>query len=254
MHDRRRGDGDLGRAALHGVLQEFVVVGDDAALAPELRLGIGRGGDADPVRRGAEAQRAVAQTEAFDGVDEARRPAAAAELAVGDRAQPEILLERHDFAHAAVLHRREARIVELAGLVGARSLDQALGPQEAADVLGAERRLRAHLDGHHYLWAVTPRRRRSAMTKDFDAAQDRPRRNIGQERSRREHVRADRGMTLGGGRVENRSRLAVRSGTRDGCSERASRRPTGVRGAMKPLLERFNSARAERPLTCGLVP
>ena len=88
----------------------------------------------------AEAERAVAQPEAVDRVDEARRPAAAAELAVGDRRQADRLLEGDDLADAFVLQALHFGVADLAGLAVARGLEQALGPQEAADMLDPGRR------------------------------------------------------------------------------------------------------------------
>src|SRR5437868_10013760 len=140
MHDIGRGNGYLRHAALHDALQEAVVVGDDALLAPELLLGIGRCGDAENAALGAEAERAVAQPEARHRIDEARGPAAAAKLAVGDARQRERLLEGDDLANAVVLHGAESSLVELAGLVRARRFDETRRSHEAADVLGVEGR------------------------------------------------------------------------------------------------------------------
>ena len=122
-------------------LQEAEVVGDDAVLAPQARLGVRRGGDAHHAAFVAKAERAVAQAEAFDGVDEARRPAAAAELAVGHARQADRFLEGDDLADAVVLHLAELSLRYLLRFAAARGLDQALRAHETADVLGVEGRL-----------------------------------------------------------------------------------------------------------------
>ena len=109
--------------------------------APQPLLRIGRGGDAHHAARGAKAERAVAQAEARHRIDEAGRPAAAAEFAVGDARQAERLLEVDDLADAVVLHGAKAGVVELSGLVRTRGVDEPRRPHEAADVLGVEGRL-----------------------------------------------------------------------------------------------------------------
>src|SRR5260370_6117250 len=121
--------------------EEAVVAGDDAPLALERRSCVRRGRDPDDAAAIAKRQSAVAQAEAVHGIDETRRPAAAVELAVGDRGQAERLLERDDFPDALVLHLFELVFSQFFFLVGARSLQQPLGPHEAADVLDVKRRL-----------------------------------------------------------------------------------------------------------------
>src|SRR5207253_7806524 len=130
-----------GHAALHHRAQEPVVVRHDALLALEPLLRIRRGGDAHHAALGAKAEGTVAQAEALDGVDEARGPASPPEFAVGDARQAERLLKGDDLADAVVLHGAKAGVVELAGLVRARRVDEPRRPDEAADVLGVEGRL-----------------------------------------------------------------------------------------------------------------
>ena len=64
----------------------------------------------------------------------------AAELAVGDAAQAQVLLELDDAADRVVLHAAQRRGVDGAGLVLLARIEQRLGAQEAADVVGAKRR------------------------------------------------------------------------------------------------------------------
>ena len=72
--------------------------------------------------------------------DEVDPPVLAAELAVGHRAEPEILLQRHDIGDRRVLDLAQRGGVERAGLpllAGGEKLGRA---QQAADVIGAEQR------------------------------------------------------------------------------------------------------------------
>ena len=73
-------------------------------------------------------------------VDEVHVPGGAAELAVGDRLQPGLLLHADDVPDRLVLGLREALVVEPAGGVRLARLEQLGRPQQAADVVGAERR------------------------------------------------------------------------------------------------------------------
>ena len=75
----------------------------------------------------------IAAREAGDLGDEAQAPGLAAELAVGDHAQAERLLPADDLGD------------RLVGVLLA--LQQRLGAQEAADVLGAKRRAAHRTDG-----------------------------------------------------------------------------------------------------------
>ena len=89
----------------NSLLSKFAaeIVSDDAVLALERRLGIGRRRNTDHLAFGTETERAVAQAEALDRVDEARRPAAAPELAVGDARQADRFLEPDDVPDRFVL-------------------------------------------------------------------------------------------------------------------------------------------------------
>ena len=87
--------------------------------------------------------RLVGLAHAAELVDEVHVPRRPAELAVGGRLQADVLLHAHDVADGVVLDgpqlvgatadRRRAR---------SRASQQALGAQQAADVIGAERRTR----------------------------------------------------------------------------------------------------------------
>jgi hypothetical protein len=73
-------------------------------------------------------------------------PRGAAELAVRDRLQADFSLHPHDLADGVVLDGAEVPVGEAAGGVLLAGLQQLRRPQEAADVVGAERRLVA--EGH----------------------------------------------------------------------------------------------------------
>src|SRR6266513_3812943 len=93
--------------------------------------------------------------EALPAEDKLEPPAAPAELAVGDRLQADALLRRDAFADAAVLDGAQFRAVmrPQVALRGLRSeealarLLKRLWPQQAADLVGAERRAGARAHG-----------------------------------------------------------------------------------------------------------
>ena len=138
VHHVGRRHGDLRHAAFHHAFQEAIVVGDDAMLALEPRLGIGRRRNAEHAGLVAKTERAVAQGKTFHRIDEAGRPAAPAEFAIGDARQPERLLEGDDLADGVVLDGAESGHVELAGLVRPGRFDETRRSYEAADVLGVK--------------------------------------------------------------------------------------------------------------------
>jgi hypothetical protein len=140
MHDVGRGDGRLRHPPFYHALQEAIVVGDDALPPAQPLLGVRRGGDAQHPARVAEAERAVAQAEALHRVDESRRPAAPAELAVAYARQAERFLESDDLPDAGILHFAKGGFAGLPGFARPRGLDQPRRTHEAADVLGAEGR------------------------------------------------------------------------------------------------------------------
>src|SRR5581483_1179857 len=88
------------------------------------------------------------ELDAVKAVDEVDVPPVAAELAVGDRLQPDRLLERDRLADALVLDRAQRGRVDLALLrLCARGMEL-LRAQQAADMIRPKRRLRrlSHLD------------------------------------------------------------------------------------------------------------
>jgi hypothetical protein len=156
VHDVRRRHRHLGQTGLDDTLEEAELVDGDAARAPQLGPGVGRGGAALFALVVAEAeQRALSQAEALDRVDESRRPAAPPELSVGDRGQAGGFLHRDQLADAFVLHRVQRLGRQLAFARLAHRRHQALRPEEAADVLGAESGLPAC--GHRRIPESSPR-------------------------------------------------------------------------------------------------
>ena len=85
---------------------------------------------------------ALRRDDAFDRREEVGVPHGAAKLAVGDGLQPRRLLQRDDVADASILLRPQLRAAHLAARdFGARVLEVGR-PQQAAHVIGAERRSR----------------------------------------------------------------------------------------------------------------
>jgi hypothetical protein len=70
-------------------------------------------------------------------------PGRAAELAVGCRLEPGLTLEAHDLADRLVFGRAETRGVEPARRVLRARLEQLGRTEQAADMIGAERRCRS---------------------------------------------------------------------------------------------------------------
>jgi hypothetical protein len=69
---------------------------------------------------------------------------AAAELAVGGEPKPEAPLQGDRLLDRTVLRPRQLAAVDLAAARFAAQLEQGRGPQQAADMLGAKRRMGAH--------------------------------------------------------------------------------------------------------------
>ncbi len=80
------------------------------------------------------------QVDAVEAVDEVDVPPVAAELAVGDRLDADRLLQRDHVADAAVLHRFQLGLADLALSCLRPRLVQLLRAQQAADMVGTERR------------------------------------------------------------------------------------------------------------------
>ncbi|GAB3304380.1 hypothetical protein GCM10027451_10030 [Geodermatophilus aquaeductus] len=67
-------------------------------------------------------------------------PRGPAELAVGGGAQPDVTLQPDDVGDRLVLGTAQLGVVDLPGGVAGAGLEQRRGTQQAADVVGAERR------------------------------------------------------------------------------------------------------------------
>ncbi len=76
--------------------------------------------------------------EAVDALDEAPPIGAAAEFAVGDDLEPDLLLHLHHVADAGVLDLREFGIVDSLAHVIAKRLTQGLRAQQASHMIGTE--------------------------------------------------------------------------------------------------------------------
>ena len=96
---------------------------------------------------------AVVELDAFEAAEEVPVPGGAAELAVGDSLEPDLLLARDDALDGRVLDRRQLALTELAlGIAGTRLLD--LGrTQQASDMIGPERR---HAGRHVFVLLIHP--------------------------------------------------------------------------------------------------
>ena len=77
-------------------------------------------------------------------VDEVHVPRAAAELAVGGRLEPDVLLHPHDVADGVVLDGAQLVGAEPTGGGVLAGLEQRRRAEQAADVIGAERWGREH--------------------------------------------------------------------------------------------------------------
>ncbi len=143
MQHRRRGDADLRRPG-DDRLQEIEIRPldrrDPADLAadmhcrrPEADLGAVAPAEARDIF-------AVVGLDALEPLEKIHMEISAAELAVGDPLEADVLLRAHDLADAFVLDCMQVFRREAAGGEFLPRLPQALGTQEAADVVGAERR------------------------------------------------------------------------------------------------------------------
>jgi hypothetical protein len=85
-----------------------------------------------------EQRRAHLQT--LGALDEPPPIGAAAELAVGDDPEPDLLLHANSIADALVLDTRELTVRDLAAGVAPERLAQRRRPQQASHMIGADRR------------------------------------------------------------------------------------------------------------------
>ena len=179
--------------------------------------------------------------DAAERVDEVHVPGGAPLLAVGDRLQPGVALQRDHLAHGVVLDRTQRVAVDPAGLELRPRGAQAIGSQEAADVIGAERGTRAlshvHTDtaygaAHEHRWSQRSGRGRRVGSRRGHRART--------ERCRRQ--RHDRRSQRGAGqRPGGRDRRGVRQDRRD--------RPDPGRGGgrvRRPARKACGSASAAR--------
>ena len=143
----RRGDGQLRHlvAGRHS-RQELEGVPEDRVPEPDPVV--------DAQRRGLEVevtalvvevhrQLLVGRVDALELVDEVHVPRRTTELAVGRGAHARFALEGHHVADRRVLGRPQPCVVEIAGPVPGPRVEQRRRSQQAADVVGTERRERA---------------------------------------------------------------------------------------------------------------
>ena len=124
-------------------LQVLERLAEDRLGDAELAVDVERGGRPLDVALGVvELDREVARRlgDAVERVDEVHVPGGAAELAVGHRLEPDLLLHADDLVDRGVLGGLQALVVERAGGVRLARLVQLGRAQQAPDVVGAERR------------------------------------------------------------------------------------------------------------------
>ena len=130
-------------------LQEFEFVERQRLVAPQLGVRIGRGELDLMAVIVAKLEHRGLDREAVDPLDEASPIGTAAEFAVGDDLQPDLLLHLHDIADAVILDLSQNAHHRCAcAHVIAERLAQHLRPQQAADMIGTERRAALRLFDH----------------------------------------------------------------------------------------------------------
>src|SRR5260370_40495554 len=150
MHHARRGHGEL-RRCLGDRFQEGERLGEDRPLERELAGDAQRRrGELDVALLVVELDREIVLHlgDAADLVEEIHVPGGAAVLAVGDALEADLLLHLHRLGHGVVLDPAHRRARKAARLVLLARLQQFLGPQQAADMVGAEGRRGARRHGH----------------------------------------------------------------------------------------------------------
>ena len=141
----RRGNRQLRRAVADDRFQELEVVAEDAAVEVQLARHAQAGRreiDVALVAVEVHGDVLLDLLHAADLVHEVHVPRRAAELAVGDALQADVLLHLHDGADRIVLDCLQLRGADATLLVLLACAQQLLRPQQAADVIGAKRRLR----------------------------------------------------------------------------------------------------------------
>ena len=154
VHHVRRRDGLLGYGRGDVILHEREVLAEDGVIQPDLAADVQRrGSPLDGAGRVGELHRDVAGRlrDPTEGVDEVHVPGGPPELAVGGRLQAHLLLHPYRPDDLVILDRAQvsgrdpARGEIIAGLM------QPGRAEQAADVVGAERRARPAGRGLHYL-------------------------------------------------------------------------------------------------------
>ena len=143
VHHVRRRDRLLGHGRGHLRLGEREVLAEDGAVQVDLAVDVQRGGRAlDVARRVMELHFQVAGRlgHAAEGIDEVHVPGGAAELPVGGRLQAHLLLHPHRLGDLHVLDGPQVSRRDPAGGEVVAGLVQARRAQQAANVVGAERR------------------------------------------------------------------------------------------------------------------
>ena len=88
------------------------------------------------------------RAESDDPRDDRRAERGPAEFAIGDRLQPDLLLEGNGLGNKSVLKRLEGFVRWRFGLFGIARCQKLGGAQQAADMIGAKRRFGICIFGH----------------------------------------------------------------------------------------------------------
>ncbi len=143
VHHARRGNREFGNGADDHGLQELKVVGEDRVWQADAI------GDTEGCRREGDRPFGISELhlellvclgDPAEPVDEIHVPGTAPELAVGRRGKADVLLHRHHRPDGVVLRGRQGiRGNPARGVIGP-SREQRGGTEQAADVVGSERR------------------------------------------------------------------------------------------------------------------
>ena len=143
VHHVRRRDRLLRHGGAHLRLQVGEVLAEDGLVHPDLAGDVQRGrGPLDGARGVGELHGQVARRLGYPAnlVDEVHMPGGPAELSVGGRLQADLLLHPHRAGDLLVLDRAQAGRLDPSGGKVLAGLMQPRGAQQAADVVGPERR------------------------------------------------------------------------------------------------------------------
>jgi len=139
MHGRRRRQGHF-RQRLGIVAEEEKFIERDRPLPRHFAGHQRRGEGKLQTLLVAKGEARLADAQALGALDEAAPIRGAAEFAVGDHGKPGVHLQRDGVADRRILRGDKAGLVERTIGEGAISLAQSLRAQQAADMVGAERR------------------------------------------------------------------------------------------------------------------